>query len=49
MHKSILAQLNAGDEIKAQWIADDTTISLDSSFTYGDHKDTAIFSMDRLH
>lgn len=49
MHKAVLANFTAGDKVIIQWIADDTTISMDSSFTYGTHKDTATMSIDRLH
>jgi len=41
----VLATLAINDVIKFQFTADDTTVSLDSHATYGDHKDTAIVSI----
>ena len=45
---TVFANLNAGDEIKLQFTSDDTTVSLDSDNTYGDHKDTAVVKIKRI-
>lgn len=45
---SILVTCALDDIIKVQFTADDTTVSLDSHATYGDHKDTAIINIFRI-
>jgi len=45
---SILVTLALDDIIKFQFTADDTTVSLDSHATYGDHKDTAIINIIKI-
>jgi len=45
---SILVTCALDDIIKFQFTSDDTTVSLDSHATYGDHKDTAIINIVRI-
>ena len=45
---SVFASLTAGDEIKFQFTADQTTVSLESDFTYGEHEDTAVIKIKRI-
>ena len=45
---TVFASLTAGDEIKLQFTSDDTTVRLDSDFTYGDHQDTAVIKIKRI-
>ncbi len=40
--------LTAGDEIKLQFTADDTTVSMLSHLTYGEHRDSATLKMKRI-
>ena len=42
------ASLSAGDELKFQFTADETTVSLESDFTYGDHKDSAVIKIKKI-
>ena len=42
------ADLTAGDEIKLQFTASDTSVSMESHQTYGDHKDSATVKMKRI-
>ena len=45
---TVFVNLTAGDEIKLQFTSDDTTVSLESDNTYGDHKDTAVIKIKRI-
>ena len=45
---SILVTCALDDIIRFQFTADDTTVSLDSDATYGDHKDTAVINIVRI-
>ncbi|GAH29158.1 unnamed protein product, partial [marine sediment metagenome] len=45
---SILVTCALNDIIKFQFTADDTTVSLNSHATYGDHKDTAVINIVRI-
>ncbi len=40
--------LVTGDEIKLQFIADDTTVSMEGHQTFGDHKDSATMKIKRI-
>jgi len=45
---SILVTLAVDDIVKFQFTADDTTVSLASHATYGDHKDTAVINIIKI-
>jgi len=45
---TVIINLTAGDEIKFQFTSDDTTVSLESDYTYGVHKDTAVIKIKRI-
>lgn len=45
---TVLVSLTSGDKIKFQFTSDDTTVRLDSDFTYGDHRDTAVIKIKRI-
>lgn len=45
---TVFVSLSAGDEIKLQFTSDDTTVSLESDYTYGVHKDTAVIKIKRI-
>jgi len=48
IHNSLLANCSIGDKIKFQFTSDDTTVSLTSDATYGDHKDTAVITIKKI-
>lgn len=48
VHKYFYTNLTSGDEIKFQFTSDDTTVSLTTHATYGDHFDTALINIRRI-
>ena len=47
-HTNVFVNLVADDYINFQFTADDTSISLTSHSTYGDHRDTAVITIRRI-
>lgn len=45
---TLLAELTAGDEVKLQFTSDKTTVTMQSHATYGDHKDSATLTINRI-
>lgn len=45
---SLLVSLVANDEIILQFTSDDTTVSLTTDFTFGEHRDTSLLSIKRI-
>ena len=45
---TVFANLTAGDRVMLQFVSDDITVSLDSDFTFGEHKDTAVIKIKRI-
>ncbi|GAG93294.1 unnamed protein product [marine sediment metagenome] len=43
-----MKSLTAGDEINLQFTSDDTTVTVETDCTYGDHCDSAQISIKRI-